>query len=212
MLSSARIARRDRAEQGSADAPEGAGFTLVEMVIVLAILGVVMRGLIDVLDGSMRTYEGSSARMAFEARGARLFDKLIDALREAKGDALDGVPEQPLWVDSMVFQRSNGGGQVEIWGPPEELSVNPETGELEWRINPGLPDEALIDSIGGIAALQSGELTNGLDDNGNLLLDEPGLCITRDGDTLLVYLTLENLDPDGFNLTRSWSARVYFRN
>ena len=60
--------------------------------------------------------------------------------------------------------------------------------------------------------LLEGELANGLDDNGNGLIDENGAAFARDGRDLRLYLTLEGLARDGRPVTRTLETTIWARN
>jgi hypothetical protein len=62
-----------------------------------------------------------------------------------------------------------------------------------------------------VAALLEGELANGLDDNGNGLIDEPGLAFTVDGNDVTVLLTLEREVRGGRSIARTFTSTVRCR-
>jgi hypothetical protein len=148
-----------------------------------------------------------------ESRGSRLMERLVDALRRSGSTTLTSVPTTPLWTTTVDFQRTQGfAGATEEWGEVEGLRVDLATGSLSWLLEPSLPDAAVIDDVRSVRPLLEGELANGLDDNGNGLVDEPGFCVTREDDALVLHLTLEETAPDGSLLTRTWATRVFSRN
>jgi hypothetical protein len=57
-----------------------------------------------------------------------------------------------------------------------------------------------------------GEVMNNLDDNGNGLVDESGLCFTFEDNTVTVRLTLEAEGPDRATLSRVFQGLVFCRN
>ncbi len=57
-----------------------------------------------------------------------------------------------------------------------------------------------------------GEISNGVDDNGNGLVDEPGLCFLMHGDTVGIHLTLEAPGPGGVTLRRTLETSTTLRN
>ena len=74
------------------------------------------------------------------------------------------------------------------------------------------PDEQTIVLAHEIREFLEGETQNGLDDNGNGLVDERGLCFERTGDDLALRLTLESRDREGRLVTRTLETSVYPRN
>ena len=58
----------------------------------------------------------------------------------------------------------------------------------------------------------AGEILNGVDDNGNGLIDEKGLSFDLDGNSIVIRVSLEKEDRDGKPITRTMEARVTCRN
>jgi hypothetical protein len=63
-----------------------------------------------------------------------------------------------------------------------------------------------------VRELLEGEEENGIDDNGNGLVDERGFCVERFGETLVVRLTLQRADAEGHLLTRTAVTSTRVRN
>ena len=57
-----------------------------------------------------------------------------------------------------------------------------------------------------------GEQMNGVDDNGNGLIDEKGLVFTLDGSRVTVRLTLERKSETGELITRTVETMITCRN
>lgn len=189
------------------------GFTLVEALIVATVLGIVLYGVFGVLAASSNSYRHSTANLDMESRGSRLMERLVDALRRSGGTTLTSVPVNPLWTTTLDFQRSQGfEGVAGNWSEVEGLRVDLAVGSLRWLREPGMVSQAVIDDVQSVRPLLEGEIANGLDDNGNGLIDEPGFCVTRENNALRLHLTLEEEGPNGSLLTRSWSTRVTTRN
>ena len=85
------------------------------------------------------------------------------------------------------------------------------------------PRVVLVDDIGGPAERRrvltrwlpeflEGELENGLDDNGNGLVDERGFAVERIGETYMVRLTVQRRTTEGQFLTRTARASTNPRN
>jgi hypothetical protein len=66
--------------------------------------------------------------------------------------------------------------------------------------------------VNWVRELLEGELPNGLDDNGNGLIDESGLSFEIDGDTITIRLTLERFDAEGTLITRTVETAVTLKN
>ena len=66
--------------------------------------------------------------------------------------------------------------------------------------------------VNNVAALLEGELANGVDDNGNGLIDEAGFCVSREGENLTVRLSLLRLGPAEEVITRTQTTELALRN
>jgi hypothetical protein len=63
-----------------------------------------------------------------------------------------------------------------------------------------------------VRELLAGELDNGMDDNGNGLVDEPGFFLRRQGATLSAQMTLERVDREGRPIVRTSRSSTKLRN
>ena len=190
-----------------------AAFTLVELMIVAALLGGVLGGLGLVLHTAGRSYRSSQAAMELNHHGGQALRRIVDALRSADTDSIQTVPAAPFWTSSIEYRANQGyHGQQSLWTPPRRFRLDPGTDTLTWTESAGLPEELQSGVCTGVPALLSGELMNGADDNGNGLIDEAGLCFVRSGDLVSVYLTVQRPGPDGEPLSRTWTASVLCRN
>ena len=63
-----------------------------------------------------------------------------------------------------------------------------------------------------VAELYQGELENGVDDNGNGLIDERGFFLERVGETVIVRLMLQRRTGDGTVLDRTSQTSMRLRN
>ena len=62
------------------------------------------------------------------------------------------------------------------------------------------------------APFLAGELPNGMDDNGNGLIDEKGLSFVVDRDSVTIRLTLERVSNDGSVISKTVQSTVTCRN
>lgn len=189
------------------------GLTLVEMSISLVILGVVLGSLYSVLQTANGAFSENALQMNLESRGARAIARAISALRVADQASVNAIPTPPLSAVGVTFQANEGYGSTEVgWSTPQRVEFDAAAGRLMLTRDPGLPSESEIPWGSGVPALLEGELANGLDDNGNGLIDEPGFCVVREGDVLVVRLTMQDQREDASVVTRTWTRRLYCRN
>lgn len=189
------------------------GVTIVELAVVLGLLGLVLGSVNSVLAAMASGYRSGSERQQLDADGARVIQHIVDGLRFADPDATVGLAETPFYGTSLEFRQSLGYQESSTgWSELQRLTYSAADATLSWTRETDDGDEGRVLRCEGVAALQAGEEANGLDDNGNGLIDEPGFCVTRDGDLVTVLLTLEATDHARHPIERSWSARIRCRN
>ena len=88
-------------------------------------------------------------------------------------------------------------GSAVEWSTPHAISVD-ANGTIMISEDVGLASERATPWCSGVPALLDGEILNGIDDNGNGLSDEPGLCFTRSGSLLTIRFTLGGPDSRGY--------------
>ena len=188
------------------------GFSLVEMMVALGLLGIILTSLSMVLRQTRKSYRTGSAIMAVENQGARAMREVVDSLRTADLTSLGAIPAPPLSAPTLDYQVNLGFvGTQTVWSDPMRLRFDPAAGTIVRTEDVGGPNQASVTLGRNIPRLLEGELLNGVDDNGNGLRDEPGFSLTREGDLLVVRLTIQAPGPDG-PITRTWDTRLYCRN
>lgn len=190
-----------------------AGFTLLEILITVTLVGLLMASLSSAFQSTGGTFRTVTSAMNLEVQGTRAMHNILNGLRWADGDSLSVVPATPFFASEIEFVQNTGfDGTSTGWSDPIRIGLDATPGEVVWTENPGLAGERRLDRIQFVAKLQAGETENGLDDNGNGLVDEPGFCVTRQDDVLTLSLTLEGTDHSGSTHTRSFTTRLYCRN
>lgn len=206
-----------------------AGFSLVEVLISMAMLGGLLGTMLMVVLSGSATARVGMARQTIEGAARRTLDRIATELVSAGVETLDPVPSAPWGSDQLTFQPIEGFDGDVVWGAPRSFSLALEEGELDDGLDNndnGLADERVLvftrDPGGaeelatiwahGIRELAEGELDNGEDDNGNGLADEAGLSFVQVQNRLVVRLSLEELDADGNRLVRTVETSVRLRN
>lgn len=190
-----------------------AGFTLLEILITITLAAILMASLSTAFRSTGGTFRTVTSAMNLQVQGTRAMSDILDGLRWADTDSLSVIPAPPFFATEVEFVQNMGFQDTQsVWGPPLEIRFDPALGEVVWTRNPNLPQELQLDRIRFVAPLQEGEIANGLDDNGNGLVDEPGFCLTREGDVLTIALTLQGEDGAGLVHTRSFTTRLHCRN
>ena len=189
------------------------GFSLVEAVIALALIGLVVTKLTVVMGDAQEAHHQETTAMALEDQAMELIDKIAYAIVGSSRGSLDPNPAVPFFSPRMRYAISLGveDGQV-VWGDPEEIGLVEEQGELYWGQNLGLESERRVVWANTVSQLLEDELPNGEDDNGNELADELGLCFVLEGSKVTIRLTLERVDEAGNRIQVRRETEVTVRN
>ncbi|MSR61887.1 MAG: hypothetical protein EXS08_05530 [Planctomycetes bacterium] len=131
------------------------GMSLVEVAVSLATLGTFLGALILVLGQGSRSARTGMARQSIEGLARRTLDRMATELVGAVADSLSPDPVAPYGSSSLSFQRigAYASGAVQ-WGELVSFSL----------------------------ALDDGELDDGNDNNGDGMVDERKLVMTREED------------------------------
>jgi hypothetical protein len=192
-----------------------AGWTLIEVVLAATLtVGVVTKAAFVVHSAlGLAGVEGAS--MHYEDQARRVMERIQLAIMGSDRDTL--FPEiEEIHSKSIRYNFSLGleDGAV-VWSAPEEIRLAPGAGAegaVEWRENPGAADERRAVWTSLVSPLLEGELVNGVDDNGNGLIDEDGLSFVLEGDRVVIRLTLRRPEVDGRTVTETVESIVYCRN
>ena len=101
---------------------------------------------------------------------------------------------------------------VVVWSDPEEIRLSATGEAVEWLGNPGTPEEQRVVWSHLVSPFLEGELLNGLDDNGNGLIDEEGLSFVIDGQRVVIRLTLNRPEVNGRTAQETIERVVTCRN
>lgn len=207
-----------------------AGFTLLELVLTVALLGIVMSGVAMVGMTGQGLYEQTSLAERVETRAVRAVDRIVRELDMLIATSMLQDPATQFGTEVLDYQFATGvvAGAV-VPGIPMQVVLEREPGEVDDAIDndgDGLVDEGqvvLVRNPGGAGELRTvlctgvrelleGETLNGVDDNGNGVRDERGFNIHRTGDLMTVRLSLSAADEDGREVTRTVETSFRLRN
>jgi hypothetical protein len=203
---------------------------MLELLISVALLGLVLGSVALVSKTSQGVYRQSSQASALEARARQTLDRVVDVLSTMVRTMSFPDPAAPGWTDTLDFQQAAGvvGGAL-TWGPPLRLELELDDGEVDDGVDndgdgrvderrlvlvrePGTAAERRTVLCRGVRALAEREVANGADDNGNGMADERGFCLQRQGDVMRVLLTLEDTDDGGRPIVCSVTTSLRIRN
>ena len=212
------------------DTRRSAGFTLIEAMITVAILGMVgAMAILTITDGS-GSFGTTNASADLEARVRRGIDRSAAELLTAGDGQLAPNPTGNFGTSDLLFRQAVGlAGTAIVWSNLNRLAFEYDAGELDdgidndgdgltdegnlvLRRNDGMVNELRTVLCRGVAELFEGELPNGLDDNGNGVVDEAGFNVHRIGDVLYIRLTVQDAQGQGRILTRTLETSSRLRN
>ena len=120
------------------------GFTTIESMIVLLLVAAIAGGVATTMRRSLDSFEQGASRGDLNARSARVMARITQELIGARTSNMTPFPVPPAGSDNLEFERLvDSVGDALVWGPRRQIRLQ----------------------------LGSGELDNGLDDNGNGAVD-----------------------------------------
>ena len=188
------------------------GFTMVEISIALVLLGLVLANVFMVLYGTTRSYGQKNAVFETEAQVRRTLDRTALALIGANRSTVYTVLPAPFSTSEIHFETNLGvqGGAL-AWSQPQTIALElGDRNKIVWS-ETSTENRRVVWSEWARNYL-AGEILNGVDDNGNGLIDEKGLSFDLDGNSIVIRVSLEKEDRDGKPITRTMEARVTCRN
>jgi len=190
-----------------------AGFTLLEMIISVGLVALVVTNIVMAMDSSTKAYEAGASRVEVEDQARRTLDRIALAVMGSSREGLAPGQEFPFDTDSLTYQLNLGyqDGEV-VWSDPERIRREEVAAQITWSKNPGIPGEQRVVWTKWVSEYMKGEVLNGIDDNGNGLIDEKGLSFTIEENLVTIRLTLEKTGPDGNSVTVPLETQVDVRN
>lgn len=189
------------------------GFTLLELMITLTLIGLVTGNLYSILGQSSDALSQKTYLHDTEVQARRTLDRITQALLGASQGTLYTTPQAPFSSSALNFESNLGveNGEV-IWSDPERVNLLIQNGQVIWAENPGTKDELSVVWSKWVPALLEGELLSGEDDNDNGLIDEGGLSFELAGNSVIVRLTIEKTSPNGQSFSKTLESVVTCRN
>lgn len=129
------------------------GLSMVELMIAMTTMAVVLGAVaLAALQGNNAFQTGHTVS-TLEAQGQRALDRIVEELREAGRTGLVPDPQPPFGSATLDYQNNLGwGGAAIVWDTPTRMAFE----------------------------LMAGELDDGIDNNGNGLIDEGSVVWRRD--------------------------------
>lgn len=206
------------------------GFTYVELAISITVLGMVMGAAFMLSLRSSAAYRTSDSRANIGTEARRALHFALEDLSSSGPNVLQVDPgaEGGSTIDYRMATEFTAGAIV--WSELRRLAFEYETGELDDGLDNngnGLIDEGILVFTRGVgdpdqkrvvlchnvSEFLEGEVPDGVnDENTNGLVDEAGFSISRNGSSITVALSLEEIDSDGNYFQRTLSSTTTMRN
>jgi len=187
-----------------------AGWTLVELLLTAGLAGLAMTKAAFVLREAFGAAGRSTAAMHSEDQARALMERISMAVMGSDRDSLFPGAES-VHSSQIRYSMSLGleDGEL-VWSAPEQISLDGSA--VQWRENPGAADERRVTWTTLVSPLLAGETVNGVDDNGNGLVDEDGLSFVLEGDSVRIRLTIRRPEVDGRTVEQTVESVVCIRN
>ena len=173
------------------------GWTLIELCMAALLVTVVLGKAALVMRSALGLASEQTASMHYEDQARRVIDQIALAVMGSDRSTL--IPQiEEIHSNNIRYTFSLGleDGEV-VWSAPEEIRLTDARTQVEWRENPEAADERKVVWTDLVAPLLEGELVNGVDDNGNGLIDEDGLSFVLEGERVIIRLTLRRPEING---------------
>ena len=167
-----------------------------------------------IVNGAMAVSSTDTLDTALDDQARLVLRRIAFAVMGSQRDSLDPAQERPMYSSEIRYQVHLGiqDGEV-VWSDPEQIALSElDDSQLFWTRNPEAAEERRIVWTNAVAPFLEGELPNGMDDNGNGLIDEKGLSFVVERDAVTIQLTLERVGPDGQRFTKTVETTVTCRN
>ncbi len=168
------------------------GLTLLELSLAMGLLAVVSIQIVGAMNSAAKKTDAEIERTHVESQARFVLRKIGFAIMGSHPDSLVPDTNSPLATTSIRYQVSLGVTDGEmVWSEPEKVALEEAVRQVYWSDNPDADEERRIVWTSLVAPYLEGEIPNGMDDNGNGLIDEKGLSFTIDRNAIRMSLTLE---------------------
>ena len=198
------------------------GFTLLEMSIALVLFALVVGNVYTILDSTSKGISERSAELEVEAQAERALSRIALAIVGSFEGSLHVTAEIPNGeMSTLNYAEFLGMDDLDGDGVDDPVNSAPmriawaegENGAITWYENPDLEDEKRVIWVKDVPSVARGEVAaNGVDDNGNGIVDEKGLAFVKDGRMVRILLTLRRPDGQGGFLEKQLETTVTCRN
>ena len=202
-----------------------AGFTLVELAVAATVLLIVLAGVAVAAGKASDAYEQARVRGRLVSVGYQALDRIASEFIEAEEGSMS-VAGVGVGASTMTYRVADGAGG---FSPDRTIRFEMVPGEFNdgvdnngdgridearivWIEDEGGANERSVVLTNNVRSMFGNETANFIDDDGNGVTDEPGLVFQRDGEVVNIQFTLEQLDPSGRAISKSFQTSARARN
>ena len=191
-----------------------AGFTLIELAITTVIVALIGCNISMVMKTGSSAYEAGMMESELNSQTSMTLDRIQLALMSSSLEDLNPALSEGLHSSYIDYQESLGLNEagVLVYAEPERIALATEENQIVWQEDPGGMNERSVVWTKNVPQLYRDELRNGIDDNGNGLLDEEGLFFEQLGNSIQVQLTVQRTDSNGRQIVKDSGLTVTCRN
>lgn len=189
------------------------GFSTLELVFAVAILVLISLNMSMVLRTSNDAFASGVLQKVIGEQAEQTMDRISLAVMASTATDLNPVKASPLNSARLEYKTCLGyqDGQL-VMGELERIEYVQQQGTVVWSQNPDASQAHKVVWSSWVPKNLDGEDANGIDDNGNGLVDEPGLSFDSTGPKVNIRLTLRRTDKAGKVYKTTLNNTVTCRN
>jgi len=190
-----------------------AGFTLLEITLAFTLLAILLTKIAVTVQSATRFTGETMTSSQLSDQAQRTIDRIAYAVMAAERSTLFPMSQAPAWTESLDFRVSLGVEErAVVWADPERIGLDEAPNRLLWTTNPGAEDERHVLWSNLVRPFLAGEEPNGVDDNGNGIVDEKGLSfVVKDG-AVTIRLTIGREGAGDAVIEETLESTVMCRN
>lgn len=197
-------------------------FTLLEMAVALVLFALVLVNVYTILGGTSKAIVERNASFEVDAQASRALDRIAYAIVGSYEDSIHVTSESPGSQPELNYREFlgmnadlDGDGALDpAFSDPMRIALTGgANGEVSWFENPDAQGQKRVVWVKDVPAVAQGEIAaNGIDDNGNGIIDETGLAFVKEGRSVRILLSLRRSDGKGGFLEKQLQTTVTCRN
>ena len=167
------------------------GFTLFEVVLAFSLMVILIGKIAVTIQSASRLTDEAVMTVRLSDQAQRTMDRIAYAVMGSELGTLFPLMSAPASSARLDYRVSLGveSGKV-VWADPERIGLDGTTTRLVWSENPGAVGERQVLWTNLMRPFLEGEVPNGIDDNGNGLIDEKGLSFVSSECRVTIRITL----------------------